>query len=152
MQFKINWNFYIFSSVLLAGFMLTSCKSSKEEQSYDPSAKATYETDEFLEFYDRFAKDSLFQLEHIVFPLEGIKAPKDSTDVIRPDFKWQKENWIIHKPFDDMGGTFSRELMDINGIVIELISDNTGQFTMERRFGNLSSGWHLIYYREMGRY
>lgn len=152
MPFKSDTYSYLYCIILALLMIFVGCKSSKEEQSYDPSAKATYETDEFLEFYERFAKDSLFQLEHIVFPLEGIKAPKDSTDVIRPDFKWQKENWIIHKPFDDMGGTFSRELMDINGIVIELISDNTGQFTMERRFGNLSSGWHLIYYREMGRY
>jgi len=51
-----------------------------------------------------------------------------------------------------MNGTYIREFIDIPGIVSERISDESGQYSMERRFGKLSSGWHLIYYREMGRY
>lgn len=152
MQFKSHSKFFWYTIVIMVGFLFYRCKPSQDQQSQDAATLAAYETEEFLAFYDQFAKDSLFQLEHIVFPLEGIKAVTDSTQVINPDFKWQKENWVIHKPFDDMGGSFSREFMDIQGIVIEFISDESGQFTMERRFGKLSSGWHMIYYREMGRY
>lgn len=152
MQFKSNSKFILFGTILVFGFLIYSCKPSQDKQSPDPNTLAAYETEEFLSFYDRFANDSVFQLEHVVFPLEGMKSVTDSTEVVPADFKWQKEGWVIHKPFDDMDGTFSREFLDIKGIVIEFISDNTGQFTMERRFGKLSSGWHMIYYREMGRY
>jgi hypothetical protein len=152
MQFKSQSKFFWYAIIILVCFLFYRCKPSQDQQSAENVTLAAYETEEFLTFYDRFAEDSLFQLEHTVFPLEGVKAVLDSSQVINPNFKWQKENWVIHKPFDDMGGSFSREFMDVNGIVIEFISDESGQFTMERRFGKLSSGWHMIYYREMGRY
>lgn len=58
----------------------------------------------------------------------------------------------ISKEFDDMNGAFTREFYNLNGVIVEKIADKSENFTMERRFGNLSSGWHLIYYREMGLY
>jgi hypothetical protein len=152
MLFKNHFRFNLFIFLVTSSVLFWTCKPSKSEKNQEGGELAAYETQEFIDFYEKFGADSVFQMEHVVFPLEGIKAVTDSTEIVSPDFKWQRENWIIHKPFDDMNGTFSREFLDIKGIVIEFISDNSGQFTMERRFGKLSSGWHMIYYREMGRY
>jgi hypothetical protein len=137
-----------FLLILLACTSSCSNKAGNEAQNEMP----VYESEEFTTFYDRFGKDSLFQLEHTVFPLEGMKRPLDSLDVPDPSFRWEKEEWIMHKTYDDMEGTFSREFMDLGGLVIERISDESGKYTMERRFGKLSDGWNLIYYRELGIY
>lgn len=128
----------------------TSCRNNTTKQPVEETP--LYQSAEFMDFYKKFNSDSVYQMEHIVFPLEGIKAPGDTTTVIDPDFRWKQEEWILHKPFDDANGTFVREFNAAGGVVVEKIADNSGTFTMERRFGKLSSGWHLIYYRELGRY
>jgi len=138
------------ASLLVIVSFAASCsnKSGNNAQNELP----VYESEEFKDFYDKFGKDSLFQLEHTVFPLEGMRRPLDSLDVADPSFRWEKEDWVMHKTYDDMEGTFSREFIDMGGLVIERISDESGKYTMERRFGKLSDGWNLIYYRELGVY
>jgi hypothetical protein len=111
-----------------------------------------YESDEFLQFYNQFGADSLFQLEHIVFPLEGTAAARDSMPPSPPDFRWQKEHWTIHKAYNDMDGTFTRQFMSVGNIISEIIADKSNQFSMERRFAKMDGQWYLIYYREMGIY
>ena len=135
-------------NILFLCVLLASCRQKPAEET--ALIIPAYETREFLDFYEKFASDSVYQLEHIVFPLEGMPALRDSTDVIPADFKWEKENWILHKAYDDMNGTFTREFIDFKGIVIEKIGDNSGRYTMERRFSKMSDGWQLIYYRAMG--
>jgi hypothetical protein len=66
------------------------------------------------------------------------------------DFKWQKDKWIIHKPYNDGGGEFSRSFLNFNNIITEEISDASGQFTMVRRFSKMDNDWYLIYYKEIG--
>ena len=145
---RLNNFFGIF--LIIVG--LYSCKNQKVEQKNEIETKSVYESAEFQEFYSKFSTDSVYQLEHIVFPLEGMKSRKDTLEAVDPNFKWTKENWVIHKPYDDMNSTYGREFIDFSNIVSEKIADGSGQYSMERRFGKLSSGWHLIYYREMGRY
>lgn len=147
-------NIYIFFAFAIV-FFFTACKNQQNVESNEAALaekNAMYNSPEFLEFYDRFGKDSVFQMDHITFPLEGERRLEDSTDVVSPDFRWQREDWILHKPYDDMNETFLRSWADIAGaIVVERIADNSGQYTMERRFAKLSNGeWHLIYYVEMG--
>ncbi len=131
-------------------FLTLGCKNKDAE---NKSTLALYDTEEFKVFLDSFSVDSAFQMNHIAFPLEGMPAPQDSTDVFSADFRWSAENWVLHKAYDDYNGTFSREFIDLaGGIVIERVSDASGLYTMERRFAKLSDGWNLIYYREMGKY
>lgn len=145
-----NINILIFPLLLLWQY---GCKKANPSDAPETnSVQMINEGKEFQEFYQKFSTDSVFQIEHTVFPLEGIRSPKDSLDKIDPNFRWSRDQWIIHRSFDDANGTFSREFVEIPGLVTEIISDQSGQFTMERRFGKLSSGWHLIYYREMGKY
>ena len=138
--------------MFLVFFCIVSCKNKEIKEEVEVNVPALSESADFQDFYNKFSTDSLFQLEHIVFPIEGLKSQKDSLDIPDPNFRWTLENWVIHHPYDDMNGTYSREFIDIPSLVIEKISDTSGQYTMERRFAKLSSGWHLIYYREMGKY
>jgi len=142
--------------ILIFSFFLTwqyGCKKANTAETAEASqVKMINEGDEFKEFYQKFSTDSAFQIEHTVFPLEGVRSPKDSLDKIDPNFRWTRDQWVIHQSFDDANGTFTREFVEMPGLVTEIISDQSRQFTMERRFGKLSSGWHLIYYREMGKY
>lgn len=129
------------SMLLVITLFLSSCRS-------DQQAKFAKEASEFPmdfeEFYHRFHRDSIFQLGHIVFPLEGKRI--DSTG----DTTWEKATWIVHKPFNDMG-TFNRQITILNGIVIEKIIDESGQYDMERRWSMLGDEWYLIYYKEIGQ-
>jgi len=143
--------------VLLTGIFISlvfvHCKNKETSEVLAEQGTPLYETEEFLAFYDQFGTDSIFQIEHITFPLEGKLAPKDSTYIEDPNFRWQKENWKIHKKFNDYEGTYAREFIDLSGkMVIERIDDETGEYSMERRFGKLTDGWNLIYYKEMGRH
>jgi hypothetical protein len=137
---------------LLFGFAFTSCKPKAEPEA--PTVETPiYQSPEFMEFYDRFGTDTAFQAEHIVWPLEGIRSMKDSTDIVPADFRWQRQGWVMHRPYDDGDGSFNRTISALNAsIVVEKIQDQSGAYSMERRFGKLSSGWHLIYYRELGPY
>jgi hypothetical protein len=138
--------------IAIVALAIISCKPKTADAPIGEIA--TYDTEEFKTFYDRFSTDSAYQMAHITFPLEGMRAMKDSTDIVSPDFRWQPETWVLHQPYDDANGTFTRQWRDIMGgnIVIESIADGSGSFSMERRWGKLSDGWNLIYYREMGRY
>jgi hypothetical protein len=145
MQYRFNR----FISAILLVSAVSACKNNTAVTSSSTDVPA-YATEEFTAFYDRFGTDTAYQMQHIVFPLEGMPALRDSADVIPMDFKWQRDQWIPHKSYDDMNGTFAREFIDFKGIVIEKISDASGRYTMERRFSKMSDGWHLIYYRAMG--
>lgn len=96
-------------------------------------------TEDFWVFYERFHQDSLFQMEHIAFPLQG-KSELEN---------WLHSEWTMHRPYDDMNGSFKREFISFEGLVIEKIKDYTGSYGMERRYSKSNNGWNLIYYEPM---
>lgn len=109
-------------------------------------------TDDFPGFYQRFHNDSLFQIEHTIFPLEGI-PPRDSLGQVPENFHWQKEDWVIHKPFNDQDGSFVQEFTRFSDdMMVEQIKDSSGSFGMQRRFAKVGGEWHLIYYAAMNQF
>lgn len=113
---------------------LVACKNSTSE--VPQQSTSVQIPSDFLNFYDRFHQDSLFQVNHIIFPLA---QKTDST-------KWMKENWIMHKPFNSLNGEFSRQFENVNGLIFELMQDKTGTVTIERRFSEMGGEYQLIYY------
>lgn len=140
---QYNW---IKSSLLTALVFVTiiSCKQNQEE------AKTEIPAD-FVEFYELFHTDTIYQVDHIQFPLEGMPALTPGSDLEGFKFWWERIGWKMHKPFNDNGGTFHRNFSNFAGIITESISDDSGQFTMERRFTKMDGEWTLIWYKEMGR-
>ncbi len=103
---------------------------------------------DFHTFYNQYHTDSLFQMERTVFPLKGLAKSTDSTKIAE-EIMWQKNNWILHRPYDSQNGTFERTFTNIEGIISEKISANNGFFTLEKRYVKLSGEWHLIFYQEL---
>ena len=136
--------FWYWRRILLINMMVLafSCKNTK-----DHSDQEIVIPDDFVSFYDRFHKDSLFQIDHIIFPLAGVPA----YDSLRSnDWTWKLEDWTMHRPFDDKGGVFKRNWYNVNSVIIEKIVDSSGRFSMERRWVKMGQEWTMIYYKEMG--
>ena len=102
---------------------------------------------DFLEFYDRFMTDSVFQLRHIQFPLAG--APGMARrDVPAEGFFWQAEDWKVHRYVADQPFEF-RFIPVSEDLVIEEIEHENGQYAAERRFLRDEDGWKLIFYADL---
>lgn len=125
------------NTLLALLILFISCKQDKNTDTDYTSDNVVEIPEEFVPFYDRFHTDSLFQINHIVFPL---KESSDST-------MWLKENWSMHHPFNDMQGEFVRSFDNINGIMIEKINQKNGFVEIERRFGKVGDDYNLIYYK-----
>ena len=107
---------------------------------------------DFLAFYQRFHDDSLYQLEHVVFPLQGLPADADSATIVNGKFRWQREGWAMHHPIEDAGTQFSRSMKKITDeMVIENIKVAGGQYGMQRRWSKSDDDWYLIYYAAVNR-
>jgi hypothetical protein len=74
---------------------ICACKNASEE-TYTSEA-----FNDFMVFYERFHSDSLFQLEHITFPLQGL--PSDLSSTKTSNFRWEQENWEMHQPLNPEG-------------------------------------------------
>ena len=106
----------------------------------------------FEAFYEEFHKDSTYQMLHITFPLEGLPSDADAETIAAGDFRWDAENWELHRPFNFATNDFERDLVAFgNDIVIEKIIHRSGQFGTIRRFAKMGDEWYLIYYAGMNR-
>ncbi len=130
--------------------LMHACKAKDNSEKEGPVTSSNMPAD-FELFYEKFSSDTAYQMKHIIFPLEGRPALNNETDTIPANFKWPKESWVKHRKYDDMNGTFSRSFLNFHNIITEEINDNTGQFTMVRRFSKMDNDWFLIYYKEMGK-
>ncbi len=123
--------------VYIVGFIscVVACKEKTEDVQV-LNENVVELPEDFVSFYNQFHQDSIYQLDHIVFPLSG---KSDSTN-------WSKNDWIMHKPFDNSSGEFARDLDNFAGIIVETISHDKGMFRMVRRFSKHDEHWNLIYY------
>ena len=107
----------------------------------------------FAEFYQRFHSDSLFQISHIVFPLEGLPDNADSTALANSDFRWTLDSWHMQHQVDFTMSEFKREIVPLTkSLVVERIYDPQKGLGMLRKFALVSGGeWNLIYYAGVNR-
>ena len=114
--------------------------------------ESTQDLNNFEVFYAKFHQDSLFQMERITFPLEGLPANADSTALSNNNFRWQKEDWQMHKPFDSKNGEYEIKFSSFGeDLIIEKVMHKSGNYGMLRRFARISGEWHLIYYAGFNR-
>lgn len=91
----------------------------------------------FQEFYIKFHRDTTFQMERIVFPLEGIPP---YVEVIDSSFRWTVEEWQYHVVIP------KAKLYNVGK---DLVVENTVMdinYMMQRRFARFNGYWYLIYY------
>lgn len=142
MKIKLQWILWV--AVLFA------CKPQNEKAvTVDETAEAQLPA-EFNAFLEEFGSDSLFQLNHIIFPLDGERALNDGEKPGNTAVKWERDSWKFQRTFNDMGGSFRQEFVNFNGIITEVSHDHTATYVMTRRFSKIGGEWMLIYYQEMG--
>ena len=135
-------------------FAFFACKNNTEQpataKTTDADAPALPEG--FADFYQKFHSDSLYQVEHIVWPLEGLPNNADSATVAAKTFRWGPEDWRMQHQFDFQVSEYKREIVPLTEtIVMERILHQSGQFGMVRRFAIIGGEWHLIYYAGVNR-
>ena len=137
---------YLLSSLILA-LLLLSCK--RQEPTLKKEEAAGLPPD-FVTFYEKFHSDSLFQMAHITFPLEGYPSAPDSATVAN-HFHWTADKWLMHR------GAFSDSLynrkfeMPMQNVVTELIMQKNVPYGTYRRFLKRGDSWSLIFYSDMNR-
>ncbi len=106
-------------------------------------------SESFAEFYAQFHADSIYQMEHIPFPIGGMPSFTNSDLAQMPDFQWTAENWRLHRPLESK--EFTREFTQLgDGLVEEQILHQSGRFGMLRRFARMGDGeWYLIYFADL---
>ena len=140
MKFKTLYLLAFIQFILFVG-----CKQKQETSIGKP--KRLELPKGFAEFLDTFQTDSIYQMNHIIFPLEGaVRAPGENPDSMIP-YKWRKYKWQLHHKFNNYDSIFKRSFVIFNETtIIEKTSAINGLFKMERRFAKMDNGWNLIYY------
>ena len=124
--------FFLFPILLV---LAMGCKS--------PKADFT----EFNQFYDQFMQDSVFQIQHINFPMEGVPDNAVAYGDSLNTFRWTAENWRIHRPVDFTKTKFEQVFQTVGDeLIIENISDASTNYGMVRRWAKIGGQWSLIYY------
>lgn len=135
---------FLFKFFTYAGIALFALSCTQKDSS-EASTTPVGLPEGFNEFYVRFHRDTAFQMAHISWPLQGIKAgfEPDTTGY------WTRGEWQPHTiipssmEYDQQFNVLTEDL------VVETIRDRESQYAMQRRFARMSGGWSLIYYVEM---
>lgn len=130
-----------------------SCMGTGDTSVVDSGLNVSDLPEDFRVFYQRFHRDSLFQVEHIVFPLEGLPDEADATTIAEGKYRWTPAQWRFQRVVDYETSDFTRRFVPVNDRMIAeyIVHKNTG-FGMLRRFAKMGGYWHLIYYAGLNRF
>ncbi len=131
-----------------------SCGEQQPAATAPPTSSASAQVPaDFWPFYRQFHADSLFQIQHISWPLAGHTTKADAEGNLIPVATyWEKERWRFQRPVDFGQGEFRQRLLAVEDrYVVEFISyAAANQYALERRFMRRSDGsWELVYYADM---
>lgn len=148
--FRRQHGYFAFCFLILVPVILDSCKNKEAPAEATQSEEATPDTlpDDFVAFYDRFHTDSQYQMDHIIFPLEGLPASTGEDDTVMTQrFFWQRDGWKKHSHFTDPSNQFEHWYQVLDERIIEhWIKMKGTNLVMRRRFAKLDDEWFLIYY------
>ena len=134
-------NFYTF--LVIGSFAFIACKNT-------PDQNLGLEEDftDFQQFYEQFHQDSVYQMEHITFPLQGVPDNVANAPNYSENFTFSPETWVLNRPIDLEKSHFQRSLRPIGTqLIIEQLIHESGSYGMERRFAKIDGEWMLIYYQ-----
>ena len=120
-------------TVLIISFVV-ACHSQRKSLS-------SVSNENFDEFYLKFHNDSLFQLQRIIFPLEGGKYDYDSEEAWTPK-NWQIKKVTVHQV--DLQ-EYSIEFDRSDTLVFERIYLPNSGFDFQCRYRLMNGKWYLFY-------
>jgi hypothetical protein len=139
--------------LLISMLAIFACKPKQTTPDSAATTVAREPSAEFMEFYKKFHQDSVFQMEHIVWPLEGNTVKEtDSLKMVRIPIKFEATEWKMHKPLELAGSDYVREwsfFSDSDDMFEETIKYSAANFGMRRRWAKIAGEWHLIFYSDM---
>jgi hypothetical protein len=148
-----------FASIAACSLFFLACKSRLSNPGNTPASPDQTTTAAtvnlpagFMEFYTKFHEDSLYQIAHINWPLQGeTSVQTDSTHYAKKNIAWELKNWRMHRPVDFSTGDFKRDFQVLADImVIEKIRYKAANYGLERRFSqDEKKEWNLIYYSDI---
>ena len=160
LAWRSPWSYSIMMFICCVSGILISCNnlSKQRNKSLNP-AGSVIPVDQnlkqlpadFLEFYNKFHSDSLYQMEHIGFPVKGMPDYADPEDMKENDYYFTADQWVIQKQCDPKTNEISYiNLRDI--LIEERIQEMEHHLMAIRRFAKTSGGWNLIYYAGLNKY
>lgn len=120
--------------IFLCLIFLSACHSSKQSLHSSPEA--------FLPFYERFHQDSLFQVQRVLFPLDGYSIEGGRIT------SWSLEDWAMHKNGLNNIDTavYKTERIEHPGKIKERIYQPHSGVLIERQFSLVKNKWFLSLY------
>ena len=101
----------------------------------------------FQDFYHEFHTDSLFQLQHVTFPLPGLTS--DSSGTLKHTY-WTAESWVLHHRPQLSPNHYHHTFQVTPLRITEIIKTKSYDFSMLRTFTKDHDTYYLSYYKEMG--
>ena len=140
-----------FAISILATYTLESCAKKASQQSEEvvtENPDSLKLPADFEAFFDRFHTDSQYQMDHIIFPLEGLPNSTGDADTLPVDrYFWQRDAWLKHNHLTDPSNQFENWFEVLNDRIIEHWVQMKGtNLVIRRRFAKLDDEWFLIYY------
>ncbi len=130
--------------LLCVVFALFSCGNENQEENLSAELPA-----DFAEFYKRFHSDSLYQMAHVQFPVQGLPTDVQSDGTRNGILFHTREEWKMHRPLTRNSGFLKKQILVNDDLIEEAIVDEKGLFGMKRRFAKFGNEWYLIYYSGM---
>ena len=138
---------YVLNSFILT-LLVISCKHNPPALKKEEAAELPAD---FVTFYEKFHSDSLFQMAHISFPLEGYPMSPDSA-TLASNFRWTADKWRMHKGMMYADSLYTRKFdMPFPTAITEVIMQKQTPYGTYRRFLKRDNDWMLIFYSDMNR-
>ena len=132
--------------------ILSACNNNKVVE--NKNAKNSELPIDFVNFYEIFHTDSVFQKQHIVFPLQGV-PPIDSQTMDQVSaFTWSADKWVAHHKVNNSTNLYdiTYQILDPT-MITEQIQLKGTNYRMLRRFSkSRNNQWFMIYYAAMNEY
>ncbi len=140
---------------------LSACTVKNEKEVGQPKTGTSSQTKAapFNSFYEKFHKDSLFQMNRTLFPLPGFDSERhystlsvsDTTENTiegeKINILWEKKYWKLnHLTVDSIN--FKIERFQSDSLVKEIIYIPDSDFKITRLFKLIDNEWYLVYYAE----
>jgi hypothetical protein len=120
--------------------MPVQSKSAEKAKPANNSLKSSKE-ENFDKFYERFHKDSLFQINRVKFPLQGKQVNADGTN------SWKREKWTMIKAKASEINTseYNVKTTKTDNTYFEGIYCKNCGFSFEMKFQLIDHKWYLVY-------